>query len=177
MLASPHNSPAIAQVHLRHLAAYQAVRLMTMWLVLMVMSLAITACGSQLAATATPEPVKLMATSSPEPTRLTALVVGKLEMVDGCLRLYERTNDISYLLAWPPDFTVNMETDSIRILKGNGEQVVLHIGEMVRIGGGEVKSAEYLSKQVQQKLPANCPGPYWVVGLEVSSVKATETPK
>ena len=107
---------------------------------------------------------------TPEPTRLTALLFGKLVEVEGCLRVNEVDNGASYLLAWPPDFAVSMEEDTVHILDGSGKEIMLQIGEMARISGGEVHSSEYLDERVQQKLPANCSGPYWVVGSEIGSV-------
>jgi hypothetical protein len=61
---------------------------------------------------------------------------------------------------------VSVEKDAVQIidrLKG-GKRVVWHIGQIVRLGGGEVTSGENLDERVRQNLPANCPGPYWIVG-------------
>jgi len=127
--------------------------------------LTVTACGNE-----------YITTPTPEPTRLTALLFGKLVQVEDCLRVNEVNSEASYLLAWPPDLVVHMEEDTIQILDEGGKKIVLHIGEMVRISGGEVHSIEYLGERVQQKLPANCSGPYWVVGSEIGSVDA-EKPK
>ena len=128
--------------------------------------IAVTACSNE----ATP-------TLTPIPTRLTALLFGELVEVEGCLRVKARDDGTSYLLAWGPDFAVTTEKDAVHIVDANGKKTVLHIGEMVRIGGGEVKSVGYLDEQVRQKLPAGCPGPYWFVGSEVSSLEATKEPK
>jgi len=130
-------------------------------LILILVLLTVTTCGND-----------HISAPTPEPTRLTALLFGKLVEVEGCLRVNEVDNGASYLLAWPPDFAVDMEEDTVRVLDGSGKEIKLHIGEMVRISGGEVHSIEYLDERVQQKLPANCSGPYWVVGSEISSVDA-----
>jgi len=161
-----HNRLAAVQVLFRHLGVRQVARSTIIWLVLIAMSLAVTACGD-----------KFTPTLTPEPTRLTSFVLGELVAVDSCLRVSDRDSGTSYLLAWPPDFAVSIERDTVQIATGNGKKVVLHIGEMVRISGGEVKSIGYLDERVQQRLPVNCPGPYWVVGDEISSVEATEESK
>lgn len=100
-------------------------------------------------------------------TRWTALLTGKLVKVNRCLRVVDNESNTSYLLVWPPgQHTVNLEGDTIRIvdrIRGNGP-VVWQIGQIVRLGGGEVTSSEYLDEQVRRSLPANCPGPYWIVG-------------
>lgn len=112
--------------------------------------------------------------STPVPTRLTALLFGKLVTVDGCLRVNASFGDVSYLLAWPPDFEISVKEDTIHIVKEDGQEVVVRIGEMVQLSGGEVYAIEALSEPVRQRLPANCPGPYWVVGIEVSPLNAPD---
>lgn len=124
-------------------------------LVIIAVLLAVTACGNE-----------HITAPTLEPTRLAAKLLGKLVIVEGCLRVNAKDSDTSYLLAWPPDFAVSMEED-VQLVDENGKEVVLHIGEIVSIGGGEVHSTEYLDERVRQKLPENCPGPYWVVGTEV----------
>ena len=127
-------------------------------LLLVAVLLAATACGD--ARTTAP---------TVEPTRLTALLFGKLVETEGCLRVNESDDGASYLLAWPPDFAVSVEDDTVRVIDARGTEIVLHVGDTVRISGGEVRSIEYLDERVRRELPAHCPGPYWVVGAEVSS--------
>jgi len=136
-------------------------------LVLIAVLLGATACGNG----------HITAPTTPERTKLTALLFGELVEVKGCLRVNQGGRGASYLLAWPPDFAVSTEEDTVQIVDDNGKRVVLHIGEIVRIGGGEVRSTKYLDERVRQKLPANCPGPYWVVGDEINSVDAKEESK
>ena len=128
--------------------------------------IAVTACSNR----ATP-------ILTPMRTRLTALLFGELVEVEGCLRVKERDVGTSYLLAWGPEFAVTTENDAVQIVHEDGTKIVLHIGETVRISGGEVKSVGYLDEQVRQTLPAGCPGPYWFVGTEVSALEATKQPK
>jgi len=161
-----HNHLVTVQVLFRQLGVRQIARSTIIWLVLVAMSLTMTACGG-----------KFTSTLTPEPTRLTSFVIGELVTIDSCLRLNDSGSGVSYLLAWPPDFDVSVERDTVQIATENDKKVVLHIGEMVRISGGEVKSIGYLDERVQQRLRANCPGPYWVVGDEISSVEATEESK
>ncbi|MBN1583129.1 MAG: hypothetical protein JXA89_20640 [Anaerolineae bacterium] len=69
---------------------------------------------------------------------------------------------------------MRIEKDTVQILDENGQEIALQIGEPVYISGGEVHSIEYLDERVRQKLPARCPGPYWLVGNEIRSVNAQE---
>jgi hypothetical protein len=75
-------------------------------------------------------------------------------------------------LAWPPDVSAVVAADMVTVtfglVTGYRREVVLHLGENVHIGGGE---AEKLDAQLQQRLPANCSGPYWVVGNSIEPVR------
>ena len=92
-----------------------------------------------------------------------ALLTGKLNVVDGCLYVDDSNSDTSYLLVWPPDFTLSIDADAVLLFNGAGA-VVARVGEEVRFSGGEVKSVRYLDEHVRQSLPSDCPGPYWIVG-------------
>jgi len=105
-------------------------------------------------------------------TRMTALCIGPLTMVDGCLRTGD--SEASNLVVWPPDFEVSVENDTIRVLYDDHE-VEVRLGQVVRLGGGEVKSLEAFDERTRQQIPAGCPGPYWLVG-SISPVEETEWP-
>jgi len=131
--------------------------------------LAMTACRSSFSASSTTTP-----TAGPQviATYWTAELVGELVEVEHCIRVNDRNSDTSYLLVWPPDITATVENDTVRvvtgILTGNRKEAVLHLGEMVHLSGGETRS---LGDQLRQTLPANCPEPYWVVGIEVGPLE------
>ena len=103
---------------------------------------------------------------------MVALLLGKLTAADGCLYVDDSNSDTSYLLVWPPDFTLSIEADSVLLFNGTGE-VVARVGEELSISGGEVKSVRFLDEQVRESLPADCPGPYWIVGDQVGPAEAT----
>lgn len=107
-------------------------------------------------------------TALPEPTRLLALLEGQLTVVNDCSRVNSATNDISYLLVWPPDSVITIDGKTLQITTYNGKQIALQIGEVVRVSGGEVKVVEALSEVTRQKIPPGCLGPYWVVGDVIS---------
>lgn len=116
-----------------------------------------TACNVGPHKTSAPSP-----TATPQPkivtTRLTALLTGELVLEDNCLRV------AGYLLAWPPEFTVDIREDTVEVADGlTGEQVTWRLGETVRVGGGETPD-DRLTEAVRERLPANCRGPYWLVG-------------
>jgi hypothetical protein len=110
-------------------------------------------------------------------TAWTASLVGKLEMIDGCLRVISVENDTDYVLVWPPDYSITIDNNKVRVVSGivtgNHREILLNIGETVKMSGGET---EQLSEKMYQSLPSNCVGPYWIVGFEVTPFKPTEEP-
>lgn len=126
---------------------------------------------------------------------------GKLIARDGCLRLdYSDSNlpDYTLLLVWPPGFSVNVSDDSIRVIDKTG-QIVAHVGDDVRFSGRLITEdvlflanrnkpvsewpprwrrqlAEWQQKERewQQRFSVECPGPFLIVGDEVSVVGPDE---
>ena len=96
-------------------------------------------------------------------TFMEALLVGKLIVKDGCLRVSASEGDRGHLIIWQPDYFLNSNEGVTEILDRNG-QVVARVGEEIRIGGGEVPLAEDLQQQLREPLPEQCEGPYWLMG-------------
>jgi heat shock protein HslJ len=101
---------------------------------------------------------------------MTALYVGPLTLVDGCLRTGDSEAD--NLVVWPPDFEASVENDTIRVLYDD-QKVEVRLGQVVHLGGGEVKSLEAFDEDTRQQVPSGCPGPYWLVG-SISPVEAAD---
>jgi heat shock protein HslJ len=101
---------------------------------------------------------------------MAALHVGPLTMVDGCLRV--GGSEAGNLVVWPPDFEVSIENDTIWVLYDD-HKVEVRLGQVVRLGGGEVKSIEAFDKRTRRQIPVGCPGPYWLVG-SISPVEAAD---
>jgi heat shock protein HslJ len=102
-------------------------------------------------------------------TRMMALYVGPLTMVDGCLRLGCCETD--ELVVWPPDFEATIENDTIRV-RYDDQDVEVRLGQVVRLGGGEVKSIDAFDEDTRQQVPSGCSGPYWLA----SSISPVEAP-
>jgi hypothetical protein len=134
---------------------------------LLVLLLGTTACVVSPSPASTPD-----ATPEVIITALTAEIRGKLVEIDGCLRVIDQVDQSARTLAWPPDVSAVVAADTVTVtfglVTGDRREVGLHLGENVHIGGGE---AEKLDTQLQQRLPANCNGPYWVVGNSIEPVR------
>jgi len=96
---------------------------------------------------------------------MTARITGKLTLTNDCFRITTTDSESSHLLIWPAGFGVNVKNDHYQILDRN-HNAIAQVGDNLCMSGGEITSAELASGYVQQ-LPAQCPGPYWIVGLEV----------
>jgi hypothetical protein len=121
------------------------------------LSLLIAACGTTI------QPTQIRAPPSPEviSTRLMALLIGQLVMVNQCLRVQASYGPDSFLLVWPADFEASVNGDMVQVtdmlLK---KQATWHLGDTLQVAGGEIPGLDPSLRPV----PANCSGPYWVVG-------------
>lgn len=101
----------------------------------------------------------------------TALITGTLELNDGCLRLVNKQQNVDYLIIWPFDVAVETKNNFVEIQDSNG-QVLVQSGQEIRLSGGEIPASEsqWISTLLRddRKLPDTCPGPYWLVGFEIS---------
>jgi hypothetical protein len=106
--------------------------------------------------------------NNPNPDYMEALLTGELVIEDGCLRV---DDDV---LVWPNGFSLSIEGEVIQVIDGTG-QPIARVGDKVEVSGGEVGTSElpggYLS-ELSAQLPSDCcPGPYWIVGEEISVIK------
>lgn len=92
-----------------------------------------------------------------------ALTRGTLVLTDNCIRLERGESLANYLLIWPPDFDFTSENGTIKILNGENE-IMASIGDRVEMGGGEIHLLSQLDKFIQEQIPSQCPGPYWIIG-------------
>jgi hypothetical protein len=135
--------------------------------IILLLLLGIAACAAVPAHTPTPSVTpKVMITA------WTAELDGMLVKADGCLQVMDQIDQSAYTLIWPADVSVAVTNDTVTVtfglVTGSRREVVLRIGENVQIGGGETKKP---GAQLQRTLPANCKGPYWVVGNNIEPVR------
>ncbi len=93
---------------------------------------------------------------------MTALIVGELLEVDGCLRV--GTGGESHLIIWHRNYIVTAAEDGrLQIRNGSG-LLVAEVGDVVSMGGGETPAVERVAVT---EIPDHCGGPYWIAGSRV----------
>ena len=115
-----------------------------------------------------------------ERARLTSIAEGQLALRDGCLRLAstDDATDSGYLIIWPGDYEVKEEDGVLAIYDGQGH-FLAKVGDDVVMGGGEDNQTTPLTDTVfglNEPTPAECPGPYWIMGDFVPPPGAVSAP-
>jgi len=158
----------------------RAARPRAVWLVAIAFSILVTACGQStvvapaslptLAPTLRPAVSRSTPNIAAFPTlelrhedqaSLTALGLGELREVDGCLRLARSGNGPGEFIVWPNGFRPAVEDGRTVVLDPQG-LVKARVGEKVRMAGGHFKDLN-LSEEERERLPSACPGPYFEV--------------
>lgn len=100
----------------------------------------------------------------------------KLTMEDGCLRgLGHDPNEPnpSYLLVWPVGFELYQEGNSVSVKDRTGV-VAASVGEEVRLSGRIIHSDSDHARRIEETVPTECVGPYYMVGDDVTVVGPDE---
>jgi hypothetical protein len=124
----------------------------TCLLVLILVSLALSACSYSSPASVTFFPVH----KEPQTIILLVQLQGTLTADDGYLRVSGK------LVIWPYGYSYKIENNEIWILDNKG-QTVAKVGDSVMLGGG-VAERFFAEEKIGQSLPAGCEGPYWLAG-------------
>jgi hypothetical protein len=91
-----------------------------------------------------------------------ALLIGRLEVENGCLLAYQEGSDQPATIVWQTDYFLNNNEGSIEMLDRDGK-VVAHVGETIYLGGGEIGGIE--DDQLQAPIPEHCSSsPLWLMG-------------
>jgi hypothetical protein len=93
---------------------------------------------------------------------MAALLIGRLEVENGCLLAYQEGSDQPITIVWQTDYFLHNNEGSIEMLDREGK-VVARVGEMIYLGGGEVGNIN--SDQLQAPIPERCSSsPLWLMG-------------
>ena len=91
-----------------------------------------------------------------------ALLIGRLEVENGCLLAYQEGSEQPITIVWQTDYFLHNNEGSIEMLDREGK-VVTRVGEMIYLGGGEVGSID--SDHLQAPIPEHCSSsPLWLMG-------------
>ena len=94
--------------------------------------------------------------------------LGELIDQDGCLRLARHNrSDRSTLLVWPPGYSLYIAWTHVSVLSPSG-RVAARVGDTVRVSGMPAP------KTWADASDLDCPGPYFLVGDDVSVVEQDE---
>jgi hypothetical protein len=102
-----------------------------------------------------------------ERVTMAAEMIGDLVLEGGCLRVDSIYGEGSSLPIWPAEYSLQSEGDYLMVLDETGK-VVAREGEEVYMSGGQ-GSIGAVPACVQDQMPADCTGPFWVVGDQVRS--------
>ena len=129
-----------------------------------ILLIVVTGCSKNLGVA--PPPVPFFPQQKETPNAfMDALLVGKLELANNCLRVSDQNNK-SFLLIWPQGFSVRVNHNITEVVDGKG-QLIAQVGDSLRVGGGEMP-AQHITEYVLQPLPDKCPGPYWIISDEIT---------
>ena len=87
--------------------------------------------------------------------QMQALLVGKLELINGCLRVGEN------LLIFPYGFTLRNTNDTLTVYDAAGQRLAA-VGDTIRLGGGQLGTGENNTPLEFEN--ERCNGPYWIIG-------------
>ena len=91
-----------------------------------------------------------------------ALLIGRLEVENGCLLAFQEGSDQPITIVWQTDYFLHNNEGSIEMLDREGK-VVARVGETIYLGGGEVGGIE--DDQLQAPMPEHCSSsPLWLMG-------------
>jgi hypothetical protein len=102
-----------------------------------------------------------------------ALARGTLVLIDNCIRLKVNDSETSYMLIWPPDFSLMDENGTIKVLNENNKTVAF-IGDKVQMSGGEIKYLMLIDKSIQGQMPSQCTEPFWLIGYEFATIDSSK---
>ena len=82
-----------------------------------------------------------------------ALLEGRLELQEGCLRVVPERDPRGFVVVWPPGFEVQWQREVIAVVNGGGS-VIAWVGDDVALGGGQPPNSVFPEGP-------RCPGEVW----------------
>jgi hypothetical protein len=109
-------------------------------------------------------------------TEMTALLIGELAEVDGCLRIRAASDDPGVLVIWPYDHTITADEQGVLKVRDGSGHTVAREGDVLQMGGGEVPE-NALSHFTSMEIPDRCASSYyWIAASGIESAHRDELP-
>ena len=109
-------------------------------------------------------------------TEMTALMIGELAEVDGCLRIRAGADDLGVLVIWPHDHTITADEQGVLNVRDGSGHTVAREGDVLQMGGGEVPE-DALSHFTSMEIPDRCASSYyWIAASGIESANRDELP-
>jgi len=94
-------------------------------------------------------------------------LTGRLEAMDGCLRIVPPAGGPGYLIIWQPGYFLNDNQGNLEVWDSDGK-VVARVGQEITLGMGGLPGGILKEIFLREPLPAQCPEPYWLMsGIRV----------
>lgn len=93
-----------------------------------------------------------------------ALITGELKLEGKCLKVDDN------LIVWPYGYSLKIQDDTIKILNEKGKLMAI-VGEIVKLGGGQVGTNESALEELSEYQNKDCKGPLWIVGKVMPTMK------
>lgn len=153
-------SKFISSVQYHYVIIYKVFRLTSGIVASLIVSSILIGCLGYLKH-ATPSPA--LPRPSVEPTRLLALVTGIIAVDDGCITLTEDHFGDTYLLAFIPEYSIEIEVDQLRISEPLKADRIIKLDHSVVLGGGILGSdKKRINKEILKNVPEHCDGNIWL---------------
>lgn len=93
-----------------------------------------------------------------------ALLVGRVEVIDGCVRVVGGEDDRGVLMIWPPETTIRADGSGGYEILDHNRELLVRVGDTIRMGGGTSSELGAVDPAIRVQIEGFCDGPYWFAG-------------
>ena len=93
-----------------------------------------------------------------------ALLVGRVEIIDGCVRVVGGDDERGVLMIWPPETTIRADGSGGYEILDHNQELLVRVGDTIRMGGGTSDELGAVDPAIREQIEGFCEGPYWFAG-------------
>ena len=93
-----------------------------------------------------------------------ALLVGRVEIIDGCVRVVAGEDERGVLMIWPPETTIRADGSGGYEILDHNRELLVRVGDTIRMGGGTSDDLGAVDPAIREQIEGFCDGPYWFAG-------------